>query len=84
MTKYTIKIINVHWSCGDGCCSDSWYTYKLFNTEKSELTCSYSDIEIRNKDYCLESAYEYALEYHNISDRSLIEVEYEDDWGNDD
>jgi hypothetical protein len=24
MVRTQIVIINVHWSCGDGCCSESW------------------------------------------------------------
>ena len=28
---YRAEVICHHWSCGDGCCSESWYSYKIFN-----------------------------------------------------
>jgi hypothetical protein len=28
---YRAEITLHHWTCGDGCCSDSWYSYAVFN-----------------------------------------------------
>ena len=41
---YSAVITTHHWSCGDGCCSDSWAHYKVINqfgvTEKDSSWCS--------------------------------------------
>lgn len=42
-----------HWSCGDGCCSDSWYGVKVYNAQ-GQCMNEAGGQEHNSKDYCLE------------------------------
>ena len=42
MKRFIITITNYHWSCGDGCCSDSGY--KLYVEDTSPLKKGYGHV----------------------------------------
>lgn len=63
MKRFTITLIHYHWSCGDGCCSDSGY--KVYVTDKQPKKAGYNIVYEntewdynRNSDSLLEMALE--------------------------
>ncbi len=73
--KYYAVITYFHWSCGDGCCSDSWHGYRVFG-EMNEVIyeCGMSGSNSYMSEHrCQEEIKE---KYGNIK------VTHEDDWMN--
>lgn len=72
---YSAVVITYHWSCGDGCCSDSWAHYQIVNqfgvVEKD--TAQYSSGSSYRDRWSLEK--EIKQTYGN-----QISISYEDDY----
>lgn len=68
---YSATLKNVHWTCGDGCCSDSWWTATV-RDENSRVVAEYGD-KYSNKDYILDCI------KSNFGTKLSIDEEYVDD-----
>lgn len=90
--RFTITITNFHWSCGDGCCSDSGY--KLYVEDHKPEVKGYSCVT-ENRDWdmnrCENRLLEYALEkiqdklgyspVKNVDYKVVEDDEYSDERG---
>lgn len=76
MIRFTIKITNYHWSCGDGCCSDSGYKLSVHDNQENKCIIDDSEWEYNHDEEERESEGIRAIE--EILGRSpLIGADYE-------
>lgn len=55
--RFTINLTYCHWSCGDGCCSDSGYKFQLLDNEEvilNEDDWKYHSLDSRALDRCID------------------------------
>ena len=77
--KYHLKIQEVHWDCGDGCCSDSWKdltVYVIDENDKVTNVLELEEIRIYDEKEVIERAVEF-LSANVDSDCDLIFDEIE-------
>lgn len=86
--RFTVTITNYHWSCGDGCCSDSGFKCEVIDNfpVKPGYSVVYDNNDWdnnRNKKYLLETAVE-PLEDKNWLNRVATPKDYEVIYDNED
>lgn len=66
---YSAIVTTYHWSCGDGCCSDSWCHYKIINQfgvcEKDSQ--NFSSGNYRSRESCEQEIHETYGKHVSIS-----------------
>ncbi len=74
---YFAVITCYHWSCGDGCCSDSWYGYKIYNAQN---VCEEAQGDAYENNYAsLENVRSRIGEKYGPQ----IKISYDDDYSRD-
>lgn len=80
MRHFKVEFSYILWTCGDGCCSDSWhdvYLYELVNG-KSDYVYSWHEVRgIRDEDDAREYAQDHIDSWYDLElGQYTLEIDY--------